>query len=139
MSSEPGDRLDMAREVWQDWIEQADHDLEVARGMRASDWYDTSVIQSQQAAEKAVKALWMKQHGRLAPRTHAVDKLAQQVDAPPNLVAAGQRLADAYFMSRYPGGGSAPPFRAINAVEGDARMRDAEEIIAWVKQRLANN
>ncbi|MFQ5809998.1 MAG: HEPN domain-containing protein [Armatimonadota bacterium] len=129
----------MAHEVWQDWMDQADHDLEVARGMRENGWHDTSVIQAQQAAEKAAKALWMKEHGRLAPRTHAVDELARQVDAPPNIVAAGERLADVYFVSRYPDGDPGPPFRTVDAAQADARIQDAEEIIAWVKQRLDSN
>ena len=128
----------MAREVWQDWIDQAEHDLEVARGMRASGWYDTSVIQSQQAAEKAVKALWIQQHNKLARRTHAVDDLAAEVGAPPELVAAGKRLARVYFASRYPDMGPAPPFQSIGAGEADARIRDAEEIMLWVNQRLAD-
>ena len=126
----------MPSEVWQDWMEQAEHDLEVARGTRDNGWYDTSVVQSQQAAEKAVKALWMREHDRLAKRTHAVDEVATEVGAPPDIVDAGARLAEAYFTSRYPGMGPAPPFRSISADEADARLRDAEEIMAWVKQRL---
>ena len=126
----------MPREVWQDWMEQAEHDLEVARGNRDNGWHDTSVVQSQQAAEKAVKALWMRCHKRLPQRTHAVNQVAREVDAPSEVVAAGTRLARAYFASRYPGMGPAPPFRSISADEADGRLRDAEEIMAWVKQRL---
>jgi HEPN domain-containing protein len=126
----------MAGEVWQDWLDQADYDLEVARGMRENGWYDTSVVQSEQAAEKAVKALWMQQKGHLAPRTHAVGELARSVDAPPRIVEAGERLGDAYFVSRYPGGGVGPPYRAVDRAEADGRIADAEEIMAWVKQRL---
>ena len=126
----------MPQDTWKDWMDQAEHDLEVAHGTRENGWYDTSVVQSQQAAEKAVKVVWMRDKGRMAPRTHAVDELARQVGAPPTIVAAGERLADAYFVSRYPGSGPAAPFRTVNVAEADARIRDAEEVMTWVKEHL---
>ncbi len=128
----------MPQDTWKDWIEQAEHDLEVAHGTRENGWYDTSVAQSQQAADKAVKALWIREKNQMVRRTHAVDDLAREVGAPPDVVAAGTRLARAYFASRYPDMGPAPPFRSINTDEANARLRDAEEIMTWVRQRLEN-
>ncbi len=123
------------RPLWREWIDQAERDLRLATDIQAS-YPESSVFSAQQAAEKAAKALWIAQDRGTPPRTHAVDRLLRGLAAPPELVAAGSRLARSYVMSRYPDAASGAPFRAIAAEDARQRLANAEQVLEWVKNRL---
>jgi len=57
------------------WLRQADHDLSVARTMQEAAHYDWSCFAAQQAAEKALKALY--QHHHAEGWGHALDLLIE--------------------------------------------------------------
>lgn len=57
------------------WLDEAERDLQAAEVLKNSGFSDRSVVHAQQGAEKAVKALFIRTHQRLAPRSHKIDEL----------------------------------------------------------------
>jgi HEPN domain-containing protein len=107
--------------VCEEWRFQAVHDLEVAKHLAANGYFDWSAYASQQAAEKAIKAV---RHA-LAIDLHDKDKkdfthnliqlakplreLSQSV-LPDDAVLGGLMFHEAD--GRYPGVRTGPPYRA---------------------------
>jgi len=126
----------MKRSDWADeWYQRAIHDLEAARVMRREGFYDTCAMLCQQAAEKAMKALWIDLRQCDPPRVHFVERLAKELGAPKKIAQAGAMLAADYFVSRYPAPAMAQPFTEYTADNADDRLAKAEEIIGWIESQ----
>jgi len=89
-----------------DWLRQAEEDLRAAGDSAATGHHEWAAFQSQQAAEKAVKALVQFLHGSV--RGHSITDILQQlspsVTAPPTILAASRGLDKVYVTARYPNG-----------------------------------
>jgi HEPN domain-containing protein len=89
-----------------DWLRQADADLRHARHALADGDYEWSAFAAQQAAEKAVKALFQALH--LEAWGHTVSVLLANLPEPVRpdvrLLDAAKALDKHYIPSRYPNG-----------------------------------
>ena len=102
----------MSRERYQReakrWLQQARTDLEAARDSRLAEHYEWACFQAQQAAEKAIKAIWFS-HAH-DPWGHSLVKLLKDFpDADiradlEELSDAAKRLDKLYIPTRYPNG-----------------------------------
>lgn len=121
------------------WFRQAEADLAAARASRAAGAHEWAAFQSQQAAEKALKALLFA-HGRTAIATHSVKKLLEAAgDILPGAAAHADsaRLLDGvYISSRYPNGLDADdaPVDYYKAEDSEACLRSATSIFEAVKR-----
>lgn len=122
-----------SRAPWEDWVEQAEHDLAAAKDNRTGGWWDVAAVLAEQAGEKAAKALWLASKRQNVPRTHAVDDILANLGAPDHIVAAGRALARTYWAYRYPNSVNGAPFRLVREADADERIRDAEEVLEWVR------
>lgn len=90
----------------QDWLDQAQRDLEHARHDLAAGYHEWACFSAQQAAEKALKALY--QHLSGEAWGHSVKRLAEElppeVTCTPELVDCGRVLDRFYIPTRYPNG-----------------------------------
>jgi uncharacterized protein len=81
----------------QPWWRQAQADLQTAEiTLQAGQCYAVSWF-AQQAAEKALKALYLERHGQLAPRTHDLGYFAVELAVPtldPALTRFAERLRE---------------------------------------------
>lgn len=90
------------------WLRQARADLRAAEASRAAGSFEWACFQSQQAAEKALKAIWY--HHGFDPWGHSAQKLIQ--DFPDQGVGAelsrlttqARHLDRLYVPTRYPNG-----------------------------------
>ncbi len=87
------------------WFDQAERDLKVARDNRAAGNFEWAAFLSQQAGEKALKAvLWAR--GRRPIHTHSAVDLVREAAADHAAVAAleddAKELDRHYVASRYP-------------------------------------
>ncbi len=121
--------------LWQVWLRYAEDDLGAARLLR-SDHPAASVFHAQQAAEKAAKALWVWSREQDPPRMHDVAGILEQFGAARTLLDAGADLTDAYFASRYPPFIGEPVSAEVSPQEAADRLKDAEEILRWVRHKL---
>ena len=91
---------------YRDWLEQAKRDLERAHIDLKYEYWEWACFTSQQAAEKAVKALLM-QRGHTV-WGHSVSamlrRFSEEVPVPEELIAQAQLLDTFYIPTRYPNG-----------------------------------
>ena len=87
-----------------DWIRQARRDLEQARTSSSAGYYEWACFAAQQAAEKAVKAVFQEHH--LEAWGHVVhqllDKWPAEETPSAELIDAARRLDRHYIPTRYP-------------------------------------
>ncbi len=89
-----------------DWFAQAQRDLNHAADACEHEHFEWACFSSQQGAEKAVKAVYLRLHGE--GWGHSVLKLLQglkdRVNVPESLFDAGRALDRHYIPTRYPNG-----------------------------------
>ena len=115
-----------------DWFGQAERDLRHARNAKADGDYEWACFAAQQAAEKAVKAVY--QRLGLEGWGHSVRQLlgdlATQEPLPEDLKEAGLLLDRYYIATRYPNG-------LPQGVPGEYFLdKDAKEAIAYADRIL---
>lgn len=123
-----------------DWFLQAERDLMHAEQSRAAGTHEWACFAAHQAAEKAVKALYL-QHATEA-WGHAVARLlsglSDAFQAPAELVDRGRALDLYYIPTRYPDVlPEGAPFQAFGPLQSEEAIRHARAIIEFVRAALA--
>jgi HEPN domain-containing protein len=120
------------------WMLQAEEDLATARAnLDAERFYAVSLF-SQQAAEKALKAVLIQRHGTTPPRSHDLVRLAERAGVDPDIFPELEELTGAYAVVRYPD--AAPGGVPAEAIDLQAALRHlaiAEGIVAWATRHLS--
>jgi HEPN domain-containing protein len=96
----------------------------------AASWF------AQQAAEKALKAVYMERFGQVAPRTHDLEFLGVQLSVP-TAVELQLDILNPAFDARYPGAspGSAP-VDSVSPLKSQEHLTAAKEVLEWVRGQL---
>jgi len=123
-----------------DWIAQADRDLDAARAQMDAGFYEWACFISQQAAEKALKAV-LQSWGAEA-WGHSVRSLLEAVEERAGTDArrseAARTLDRYYIPARYPNGyAEGKPGDYITAKDAEDATGSAEEIIRFGHGLLA--
>lgn len=123
-----------------DWMDQAVGDLEHARSDRERGFYDWACFSAQQAAEKAVKAVFQKMGAEAWG--HSVADLLQELGkhhpVTSALVDGALELDKAYIPTRYPNAHpSGSPRRRYTEREAERLIRYAEEIVECCTRLLS--
>lgn len=111
------------------WLKQAEKDLRSARNSLGTGDYEWACFQSQQSAEKAVKALlYLRGYRKIL--THSIFELVKEVGSSERefgqLTRQAKVLDSVYISSRYPNG------IAGDLVPGEYyEQEDAEECISY--------
>jgi HEPN domain-containing protein len=123
----------------QDWLDQARWDLGHAGRALDDQDFEWACFAAQQAAEKAVKAVYQRHGGEAWG--HAVSVLLQGLEGfevPGSLLDSARELDQHYVPTRYP---NAHPEGAPHAFytqrQAERAVGYAEEIIAWCEGLLA--
>ena len=124
----------MRRETSRLW-EQALHDLNTAEKLLGIGIYYASVFFSEQAAERALKALHLEKKRRME-FTHDLIELAETLGAPAEVMRSAAELSPDYVITRYPDAANAIPARLYNADSARVHLECAQEVIGWAKQEL---
>ena len=118
-----------------DWMAQAKRDLEHAAKDVADGYYEHACFEAQQAAKKAVKAVYMRLHAEASG--HRVARLLEEVDPgasrPPSELIDDAKLLDQYYVpTRYPNGfESGAPMEFFTKEQASDAVRRADKIIRW--------
>ncbi|MFQ5990403.1 MAG: HEPN domain-containing protein [Candidatus Methylomirabilales bacterium] len=123
-----------------DWMNQALRDLEQAEDSRSAGRHEWACFATQQAAEKAVKALHL--HMGQEAWGHVVAKLLVElpdsVPVPKDLVEKGRVLDNFYIPPRYPNSHpEGAPFEHYGPLQSEQAIQHAREIIAFVRSQMA--
>lgn len=121
-----------------DWLAQAERDLEQARSSRAEGRHEWACFASQQAAEKAVKALHL--HLGQDAWGHVVARLLRELPLPVDemLIERGRVLDNFYVPTRYANGHpEGSPFEHYGPLQSEEALRHAVEILGFVRSQMA--
>lgn len=123
-----------------DWYKQAQRDLDSARSQLKSGFFEWSCFIAQQAAEKAVKAVYQKLSAEAWG--HSVNGLLQglsekkKISEP--LFEKAKRLDKFYIPARYPNGWSSGfPGEYITRKDAEDAIGDSEGILRFCEGILA--
>ncbi|RTI02809.1 DNA-binding protein [Thermus scotoductus] len=122
-----------------DFILQAKRDLEHARFALEKGFYEWAAFSAQQAAEKAVKAVF--QHLGAVAWGHSVlgllEELAKRHPVSEALLDGASELDKAYIPTRYPDAlPEGAPFERYRRPEAERLLRHAEEIYEFCQSLL---
>ena len=119
------------------WLSIADSDLVSAELLHRAGQYSHALFLFQQALEKTLKALIVKQSGAVPPRIHSLVKLVKHsgLEAPREHLLMLQDLTRYYSGSRYPEDLGEAPLE-VPAEEAERLAAFTRAFVAWLKQRL---
>jgi HEPN domain-containing protein len=122
----------------QDWLRQAERDLEQAVASQREGRHEWACFAAQQAAEKAVKAV----HLALGQEAwgHAVARLLTELPAPPadGLIEKGRVLDNYYVATRYANGhAEGAPFEHYGPLHSAQAIDYAGEIVTFARSEVA--
>lgn len=118
----------------EEWLRQADYDLETAEYMLQGGRRFYAVFMAHLAVEKALKGLYRQKMGHEAPRTHNLPYLLElcSLQAPDDKQQFLVDLTAAQVASRY-----AENLAGVQRAFGQQRTRqilnDAKEVVAWIR------
>jgi len=126
-------------ERWRDWLSQAEKDLKHSENASKDGDYEWACFSTQQAAEKAVKAVFLKNHSE--GWGHSVYGLLKALDekirVDEDIIEAAKALDKHYIPTRYPNGfDSGKPADYYTKKEAKEAIRNAGEIIKFCEGLL---
>ena len=124
---------------YEDWLRQAKRDLKQAVHSQRDGFYEWACFISQQAAEKAIKALYQK-IGAIA-WGHSVSALLAnlpgEVHPQPGLIDKAKQLDKHYIPPRYPNSHpSGAPLDYYTKAEAEGATRYAQEVISFCENNI---
>ena len=124
----------MREEVANNWA-QAQEDLQTARVLLETERYYASVFFSQQAAEKALKALHLHEK-REQPKTHNLVELAKALEASEEVHEAARELTPDYLVTRYVNAANGIPAEMYDQRSAQMHLNYAQAVMEWTRKRL---
>ena len=123
--------------AWEEWLKQADYDMDTAEAMFDTARYFYAVFMAHLAVEKALKGLYQEKLNKIPPKTHNLVVLLNRAGVRPpeghDLVLA--RLTEAHVVTRYP-----DDLETLEKQfqEPDVRklLNATTEVIHWIKTQL---
>lgn len=124
----------------QDWLRQAERDLDQARDSLAAERHEWACFAAQQAAEKACKALHL-YHGQEA-WGHVIAKILEELPdraaAKRDLIEKGRVLDNFYIPTRYANGHpQGAPFEHYGPLQSQQAIQYASEILEFCRSQMA--
>ena len=117
------------------WLDQAKKDLNAARHSLNSKNFDWASFQAQQAAEKALKALYIKTYNELR-KVHDLVLLARKLGLPTDLIEFCVKLNKVYIETRYPDASGIIPALKFSYADGQKSIEMASNLLQWIEKQL---
>ncbi len=114
---------------------QSQADFTTALTLLDAGIYYASVFFSQQAAEKALKAVAIDKQQK-SPKGHHLIQIANSLDAPIEVMNAAAELNIEFLASRNPDASEGVPAQLYDKRSAHTHLRAAEIIIKWAKRSM---
>jgi HEPN domain-containing protein len=119
------------------WLAQSDNDLPVAESMLENGYYTWSLFIGHLVLEKIFKAIYVREHRKIAPRIHDLVKLAKSISL--NLsdeqVVLLSEVSDFNMEGRYPDEKNQFAFKCNREFATDY-LRRIKEMRSWLKKQI---
>lgn len=123
------------KEEVQRWLTMAKDDLASAKTNLKNRKYYVCAFLSQQAAEKALKALLIKKKNKLF-KIHDLVILGRIVELPENLIKKAEQLSQVYIESRYGAVNEIVPSKKFKKQNSEEYLAIATELLKWAKENI---
>jgi HEPN domain-containing protein len=118
-------------EEYKEWMDKSEQDLDTAKYNLDGEKYEAGIFFLQQAAEKSLKALYIKKFKKIF-RTHDLVSLGKSLEAPDELLECCKKLTPAYYFTRYPDSSNVRDLES----KSDELLNCAEDIIKWARKQI---
>ncbi|MDP8248117.1 MAG: HEPN domain-containing protein [Candidatus Tritonobacter lacicola] len=122
-----------------DWLRQARRDLEHAKLSAWGEDFEWACFSAQQAAEKAVKGLYISLKGEAWGHsvTQLLSNLPGAIEIPEGLIEKAKEIDKHYIFSRYPNGFDVGiPADYYTRAEAERAIEYAETILAFCENKV---
>lgn len=123
-----------------DWLNQATRDLEHAKNDLKDEFYEWACFSSQQASEKAVKAVFYTLNADAWGHsiTKLLQELAKHFSVDDSLINAAKNLDKFYIPPRYPNGFDVGmPADYFTKEDAQGAIKDARKVIKFCESKLS--
>ena len=119
------------------WLTQADDDLTVAESMLEKGHYTWSLFVGHLVLEKILKALYIKDHQKIAPRIHDLVKLAKttSLNLSDEQLLFLSEVSDFNMEGRYPDEKNQFAQKCTKEFAGDY-LQKIKEMYTWLKKQI---
>ena len=122
------------KEEIENWWKQAKRDLKSANNsLKSGDFYIASFL-SQQAIEKGLKALYLKEKNHIK-KIHNIVILAKELNLPINLIEDCDKINPVYIDTRYPHARELP-FKGYRKERSKDDIMAAKRVLKWLKKKI---
>ena len=118
------------------WWEQAQADLRVAGALLATGDFFAVSFHAHEAAEKAIKALYIERRNRLPPRIHDLRLLGTEVGVPASIQSDLAIVFPAFGLSRYPDNTGVAPVHRVTESAARDHLEAARRVLRWIDGQL---
>ena|SRR3989344_4887111 len=115
-----------------DWFSQAEEDLTTAEILFKAERFYACAFYCQQAVEKALKALYLKQFRKNTP-SHNLVELARELKAEEAILKACRLINPHYAVSRYPDAANAVPADVYTESSAENLLEEARRVLKWAE------
>ena len=129
----------MSQKIIDNWLSLAEYDLSTAHDMSKAGRYLYVAFMCQQAIEKIMKALYVKQHGSTPPYTHNLLRLTKELSLKDKMddemIVTIEELNSYYIESRY-----TEDIEELSKLLTKAKvvsvLSSTKELFEWIKSKL---
>jgi len=118
------------------WFLQSKEELSAAKiSFNAGKWFAVA-FWCQQAAEKALKALFILKKKESPGTTHSLTYLGRELKIPKDYWGLLRELTKEYYLSRYPDASEDVPYKIYIKEDAENYLKICEKLIKWVESKL---
>jgi HEPN domain-containing protein len=116
---------------FQEWLKQAEYDLETAEVMFKGNRYFYAVFMCHLAVEKALKGIYYKKFNEVPPKTHNIVFLISktEINPPEDIGRFLIKINQASIVTRYP--------EDLAKLQGDYTATTVQELLSKTKEAMA--
>lgn len=118
------------------WWGQAKRDLDIAKHSHTSRDYEASVFFCEQAAQKALKALFIHMTNKTPPKIHNLVELGRLVGVDARSSDFLAELAPHYMIARYPDAAGVVTSELYDGRTSLRFIRGTKKVLEWCRKRL---